>query len=157
MKNKLTLRRYYKHEEPTCLYELAAASYGQSPWRLDQFADDLRGERSLYFVAELAETSRPVGFISCHQILDEVEITNLAVHPSWSRQGIAKALLATLFATVASGEQLTKVFLEVRMSNEKAQQLYLGRGFEEISRRKHYYENPAEDALIMCKILPKLP
>lgn len=157
MKNKLSLRRYYKHENPEPLYDLAGASYGQSPWRLDQFADDLRGERSLYFVAELPEVKQLAGFISCHQILDEVEITNLAVHPSWSRQGIAKALLATLFAEVASGEQLTKVFLEVRVSNEKAQRLYLGRGFKEISRRKHYYENPAEDALIMCKILPKLP
>lgn len=157
MKNKLILRRYYKHEDPELLYDLAGASYGQSPWRLEQFAADLRGERSLYFVANFADVKTPVGFISCHQILDEVEITNLAVHPSWSRQGIAKALLATLFAEVSSGEQLIKVFLEVRVSNEKAQQLYLGSGFEEISRRKHYYENPAEDALIMCKILPKLP
>ncbi|WP_368251490.1 ribosomal protein S18-alanine N-acetyltransferase [Enterococcus sp. 2201sp1_2201st1_B8_2201SCRN_220225] len=154
MKNKLKIRRYFKHEDPQVLFDLAKNAYGKSPWRFDQFAGDLRGERSLYFLAEIEDA---VGFISCHQILDEVEITNLGVHPNWSRQGVAKALLATLFENVASNQELTKVFLEVRLSNEAAQKLYIASGFEVISRRKHYYENPPEDALIMCKIVPKLP
>lgn len=129
------------------LWELAEKSYQfGSPWTKEQFSEDFKNPQSRYlFANEPADA-----FLSYHQILDEIEIYNLAVLPAKKGQGIAKALLSELFVQ-AEKSQATVIFLEVRVSNLTAQNLYLSLGFEVIARRKNYYQNPAEDALIMEK------
>lgn len=67
-------------------YELAAAAYPEgAPWRLATFAADLALPQSCYQL--LVWQQRPIGFISRTTVLDETEITNVAVQPAFQRQG----------------------------------------------------------------------
>ena len=84
------------------------------------------------------------GFIIIETILDEVHVLHMAVDPKFQRKGIGKKLMEKAFEF--SGK---KFFLEVRESNFPAQKLYKGFGFKVISRRKNYYKDNNEDALVM--------
>lgn len=130
-------------------YELAAAAYPEgAPWRLATFAADLALPQSCYQL--LVWQQRPIGFISRTTVLDETEITNVAVQPAFQRQGYARLMLQQTFAQLMTN---TKLFLEVRRSNEPARHLYEQCGFEQISTRRNYYQHPREDALIMRKFI----
>jgi ribosomal-protein-alanine N-acetyltransferase len=72
---------------------------------------------------------------------DEREILNVAVAPEFRRSGVATELISALDAP--------RVFLEVRVSNASARQLYRKLGFEEAGVRRGYYDNPLEDAIVM--------
>ncbi len=90
----------------------------------------------------------PVGFIVTWHIVDEVHIANLAVHPAFRRQGLGRALLRhALEAARRSG--MTSALLEVRAGNAAALALYRAFGFEVVGRRKGYYQDNREDALLM--------
>ena len=82
--------------------------------------------------------------------MDESDMMNVAVHPDFRKQGIANALILGLV------EELRKMgshclTLEVRASNENAISVYRKLDFQEVGRRKNYYRNPREDALILRK------
>lgn len=79
---------------------------------------------------------------------DEGELANLAVAPRARRQGVASRLLEALLEAAAR-EGLRSVFLEVRVSNREAIDLYRKRGFLEVGRRRRYYTRPVEDALVL--------
>jgi ribosomal-protein-alanine N-acetyltransferase len=82
----------------------------------------------------------------------EGELANLAVAPDSRGQGIGRALLAAMLAD-ASNRKTSQIYLEVRESNVAARNLYASQKFEEIGRRKRYYRNPNEDALILRRTL----
>ena len=89
-----------------------------------------------------------VGYIGMKAVLDEADITNVAVDPDRRRQGIGKMLLRELLAK--AGELgIRRIFLEVRVSNTAARALYEQAGFRTVDARKNYYEKPKEDAYIM--------
>jgi ribosomal-protein-alanine N-acetyltransferase len=83
-------------------------------------------------------------------IADEAQLLDIYVEPELRRQGLAEKKLREWFATLAPG---TKVILEVRVSNHPARKLYEKLGFKELYRRKEYYSNPQEDALVMQLVL----
>jgi ribosomal-protein-alanine N-acetyltransferase len=88
------------------------------------------------------------GYLCLWEIGHEIHITNLAVHPRLRRRGLARALLgATLDDARGKGVEL--VFLEVRPTNVEALTLYESLGFRVIGRRKGYYFDTGEDALVM--------
>ena len=92
--------------------------------------------------------SRIVGYICLWQVADELHVTNVAVHPDARRQGIARALLESVFAHArAAGSRV--VILEVRPSNTEAIPLYESFSFRVIGRRRGYYYDTGEDALVM--------
>ena len=104
--------------------------------------------------AQLACAALPVvgwGGIWC--VADEAEIASVCVDPAYRRLGGGTKLLQTLLRQARlSGAQ--NVYLEVRASNQAAQELYRGAGFECIGVRKRYYTNPSEDAVLMrCNIM----
>lgn len=78
----------------------------------------------------------------------EGEIANIATHPAWRGLGVGRSLLREALA--AADEALAEaIFLEVRESNAAARALYAAQGFVQVGRRKQYYQQPAEDALVM--------
>lgn len=79
---------------------------------------------------------------------DEGEIANIAVAPSRQRQGVA-SLLLDVALNFARSHGVTSIYLEVRLSNEPAKTLYESRGFEPVGRRRAYYREPLEDALVL--------
>jgi [ribosomal protein S18]-alanine N-acetyltransferase len=83
-------------------------------------------------------------------ILEEAHIIMLAIHPSFQRQGLGQALLWALLKS-AHDRQLERSTLEVRDSNLAAVSLYKKFGFKEAGRRKRYYEDTGEDALVMWR------
>lgn len=87
------------------------------------------------------------GFLVAHRVHQEWELENIVVVPDARRKGLATMLLRELVsrAQAARGEF---VFLEVRESNAAARAFYVKAGFEETSRRKAYYANPVEDAVL---------
>lgn len=81
-------------------------------------------------------------------ILEEAHITILAIHPPYRRQGLGQFLLITLLET-AIQRQSKWATLEVRLSNQSAQKLYEKLGFIALGKRKKYYQDTGEDALIL--------
>ena len=81
-------------------------------------------------------------------ILEEAHITILAVNPQYHRQGMGTALLYSLIKT-ARDRNLERVTLEVRVSNQAAISLYEKFGFKTAGRRRRYYQDNGEDALIL--------
>lgn len=91
-----------------------------------------------------------VGLGCLWSILDEAHITLLAVHPKYQRGGLGTLLLTALLRrAVLRG--LERATLEVRASNEAARSLYAKFGFQEAGRRRHYYKDTGEDALILWR------
>nr|WP_255699002.1 ribosomal protein S18-alanine N-acetyltransferase [Tychonema sp. BBK16] len=83
-------------------------------------------------------------------ILEEAHIIMLAIHPQFQGQGLGQALLSALLKS-AHDRQLERATLEVRDSNLAAVSLYKKFGFKEAGRRKRYYEDTGEDALVMWR------
>ena len=93
------------------------------------------------------------GFIAARIVGDELHVNNVAVREAYRRSGIGRRLLKEV---LTEGERMgaRQAFLEVRESNEAAQALYARLGFRAIGRRRDYYSQPKEDALIMSLLLP---
>lgn len=104
------------------------------------------------WVAEL--DGRVVGMLVLWMIVDEAHIATLATHPEHRRQGIAEQLLVTAL-DAAHTEGARSALLEVRAGNQAAQGLYRKYGFDVVGRRKQYYKDNNEDAILMT--LNRLP
>lgn len=120
------------------------------PWSRKMLAEELDNECAAFLVAEDAMTGKVVGYAGLLVVADEGYITNVAVFPEYRRQGIA-AQIIQVFINFAMGNRLAFLTLEVRPSNAAAIALYQGFGFEEVGRRKNYYDLPKEDALILTR------
>ena len=75
---------------------------------------------------------------------------NIAVHPDFRRQGVARALILALIGELKKRGSRC-LTLEVRASNDSARTLYESLGFAHVGTRRNYYQNPKEDALILRK------
>jgi ribosomal-protein-alanine N-acetyltransferase len=93
-----------------------------------------------------------VGYAVIWWALDQGELANLAVKEEYRGRGLGAALLERAMAE-ARAHQVESLFLEVRESNRKAQNLYLAWGFMQVAVRRDYYRNPREDALVLLKRL----
>ena len=120
-----------------------------TPWSRNMLAEELDNACSAFLVAVDAN-EKVVGYAGLQVVLDEGYIANIAVFPEHRRKGVAGQLLQ-VFMNFAEADRLAFLTLEVRASNQAAIALYANRGFEEVGRRKNYYEHPKEDAIIMTK------
>ena len=118
------------------------------PWSERSIASELDNKLAFWLVA--MEGENVAGYIGSQTVMDETDMMNVAVHPDFRRRGIAEALVNGLVdALKTQGSHC--LTLEVRASNAPAIALYEKLGFSEIGRRKNYYRNPREDALILRK------
>lgn len=115
--------------------------YETSPWTLEQIASSMSSQDEDYYLAY--EGQELVGFLVVQTVLDEMEILQIAVKANFQRLGIASLLMAAVMDWEGD------IFLEVRESNSAAQALYTRQHFTKIGKRKDYYRNPVEDAVIM--------
>ena len=83
-------------------------------------------------------------------VLDEGQVTNIAVHPDHRRCGLGRRVLETMLEE-AERRGLTEISLEVRASNHAAISLYEQAGFSVVGRRRSFYKQPTEDALVMLR------
>ena len=88
------------------------------------------------------------GFIVARQVGDEAEILNLALIPARRRKGGGGALLKAAMAEFQARD-VSRVFLEVRESNEGGIAFYEKQGFSKTGRRAAYYHDPEEAAIVM--------
>jgi len=130
-------------------------SCGLSLWGWDAYHYELaQGDRQLMLVAldHLTHSNNGskhvAGFIASRYSADELHINNVAVRPQFRRRGIGEALInAVLRAAASRGAR--QALLEVRASNSAAKALYARCGFRMTGKRKNYYREPPEDALLM--------
>ena len=116
------------------------------PWSEESLQGELWNDSAVIIVAE-GEDGSVLGYAGLQTVLDEGYINNVAVDEKYRRQGIADELIA---AFVRFGHaKLAFLTLEVRASNAPAIALYAKHGFAEVGRRKNYYDDPKEDALLM--------
>ena len=131
------------------LEEISVASMSE-PWHE---ADFLSAEKNEFAVIlEAVSDGDPVGYAVGYFAADESELPSIAVSPDCRRLGAGDALLSALFDEVRS-HGAAKMFLEVRESNDAAISLYEKNGFITAGTRKHFYDNPTEDAMVMIKLL----
>ncbi len=93
---------------------------------------------------------RLAAFVSLVVGPEELEIYNIAVHPDLRQTGLGKKLLGRVL-DAAQEHGVTRAILEVRVSNVAALGLYRTLGFVECGRRKAYYADTGEDALVLCR------
>ena len=125
--------------------ELERACFSH-PWSEELLLQELWNDASAVIVAE-GEDGTVLGYAGVSTVLDEGYIDNVAVASQFRRQGVADELIAAL---VRFGRaKLAFLTLEVRASNAPAIALYAKHGFREAGRRKNYYDDPKEDAILM--------
>jgi ribosomal-protein-alanine N-acetyltransferase len=117
------------------------------PWTMSLFLSELglRATRS-YFVAKVGRDV--VGYAGLMVSVDEGHVTTIAVDPAWHRHHIGTRLLLAV-TREAIAKDLNALTLEVRMSNQPAQEMYRRFGFNAVGMRKGYYAETNEDALVM--------
>ena len=131
------------------LKQIAAHAATAAQWSAVEYENLFASTRAQGRTALVVEHNRAVeGFIIARQIDDEWEIENIAIHGPARRLGLGTRLLGAFLDLVREhgGKQ---VFLEVRESNHAARGLYEKWAFVESGRRKMYYHDPPEDAVIL--------
>lgn len=117
------------------------------PWPERSFRFELSDNpASRCWVAEVE--GRIVGMIVVWLLIGEAHVATLATHPNFRRQGIAKRLLSHALQYLTD-EGAQSSFLEVRASNSAAQEMYHKFGYRESGRRRRYYKDNDEDAILM--------
>lgn len=118
------------------------------PWSEQSLESEMNGENSIFLIASEGEV--PIGYVGLSVVLDEGYMGNLAVVEDYRRKGVGRALMKELIDK-SKEQNLAFITLEVRPSNTPAVKLYESLGFKEAGRRKNYYKEPTEDALLLTK------
>ncbi|QZZ20256.1 ribosomal protein S18-alanine N-acetyltransferase [Leptothermofonsia sichuanensis E412] len=127
-------------------------------WTADGYRREIESPNSELLILTCASSppphvcpSAPLLGIGCYwAILEEAHITLLGVIPEYQRQGLGQALFYALLKS-ACLRGLERATLEVRISNQSALALYQKFGFREAGRRKCYYQDTGEDALVLWR------
>jgi [ribosomal protein S18]-alanine N-acetyltransferase len=118
-----------------------------APWPRDAVRDEITA--CAWSTVVKAVLDRAVaGFAMYWTVADERHLQNLAVSPAFRRRGVGDALVRHVVAE-ARRTDAAIVLLEVRESNEAAQRLYAAHGFVPLDRRRGYYQDNGEDAIVM--------
>ena len=118
------------------------------PWSSFAFQSELHNPLSTWIVACDGEVV--AGYVGSQSVMDEADMMNIAVSPTYRRMGVATKLMDAL-QTQLLKRGVGKLSLEVRKSNTAAISLYLQNGFHQVGLRPNYYRHPKEDALILQK------
>ena len=134
-------------DDATAIAEMEVNIFGD-PWGKKDIFSYICSDTGMCFSA--IDGGEVIGYIIGRKIPPEGEIYRIAVRPDKRQRGVGYRLLSYALKT-ERGSGVETVFLEVRESNIPARALYKAYGFNEISIRKNYYQNPTENAVIMIK------
>jgi ribosomal-protein-alanine N-acetyltransferase len=150
MKVDAAIRKMARDDVGACV-EIAADT-GLSAWSTEGFIAELNRPNALAFVAE--SDRRVIGFAIGRMIEADrsAEIYNIGVQTDLHNKGIGSALFRA-FESESRKHIIDSIWLEVRSSNFNAIRFYERHGFREMSTRRGFYSNPADDALVMQKKL----
>lgn len=140
-----------KHGNIDDVAAIEAACFS-TPWSRNAFADAVDSENYEYIVALDGNDGGVAAYAGMQVVLDEAEITNIAVDEHYRGRGIAGKLLEGL-VTLCVRRGVKYLHLEVRESNTAARSLYAKCGFEIDGMRKNFYQKPTENAVLMTKLL----
>ncbi len=137
--------RTMKKADVKSVYEIEVLSF-RTPWSLHSLAGELKNSVAHYTVMEQDGTI--IGYCGMWVLFEEAHITNIAIHPDHRGHGYGKQLLHASMRVAASfgAEMMT---LEVRETNAVAQKMYDEMDFLQQGRRKRYYTDTGEDALLL--------
>jgi len=148
--------RPFSDDDPAAIYSIQLKCPQAAHWRMEDYFQLAHDPFGTVLVAKWMRRICPrvAGFAAFHRVMDEAELRNMAVDPLHQRRGIARALLAAgILELQANG--VSRIFLEVRASNQQAIASYASVGFNSLHTRRDYYHDPAEDAVVMaCNITP---
>ncbi|MFM9873624.1 MAG: ribosomal protein S18-alanine N-acetyltransferase [Fimbriimonadaceae bacterium] len=116
------------------------------PWSEQSFRNELSQDHGIFIIGELGTDL--IGFAGEWIMIDEAHIITVAIAESYRRQGYAEKLITELLLRAVS-KGATCATLEVRASNQAAIELYEKMGFASTGKRKNYYPDNKEDAVIM--------
>ena len=132
------------------IHEIETLSFG-SPWSMNAFRAEVKNPVSQLWAIFLNDRLR--GYI-CFWLVDgEMQLADIAVHPSFRNRGLGQDLLTKMIETGLS-ERAESIWLEVRESNTAARTLYEKSGFVAVGKRRKYYGDSGEDAIVMSLALP---
>ncbi len=140
--------REMKSEDADRVAAIEAASF-PVPWSRQSFWEEASNEQAYYLLA--ISDGEIIGYAGAWLVLDEAQVTNIAVAPAWRGRGVGRLLLTELIARVKV-QGAVRMTLEVRPSNTAALALYDALGFQDCGRRPGYYQDNDEDAVIMWKM-----
>ena len=146
MSGDLVMREFQMEEDADQAAEILRDAAQATPWTAEELnrMGELNGVAA--YVSE--RTTGISGIVIGRTVADEAEILNLAVKRENRRIGEGKKLVQKMLEEfLARG--VSRVFLEVRESNNAAIGFYEHLGFRTIGKRKDYYQEPREAALVM--------
>lgn len=128
-----------------------------TPWGERSFRHEiLENPYASMFVVRRQQSDAIIGFACVWLVDGEMKINSIAVHPDWRDRGIGRRFLRFLL-DYAVTQGCSEATLEVRPSNVSAIALYRSAGFVRVGRRKSYYTDTHEDAVVMHLRLPARP
>ena len=119
------------------------------PWS-EKSLELLLADKNAGFVVCDRTSGRVVAYGGMVVVLDEGQITNIATHPHFRRQGLGERVVRAII-DYASESGLVSISLEVRESNAAAISLYEKLGFVSVGVRKNFYTSPRENGIVMIK------
>ncbi|MCH4188710.1 MAG: ribosomal protein S18-alanine N-acetyltransferase [Megasphaera sp.] len=137
-------------EDADGIYAIEEESFS-IPWSMDSIHRDLANTALTMYDVLVRDDGAIKGYAGLWRVVDEGQITNIALAKDCRGEGYGELLLRVLMEA-AWEKGCTSIFLEVRVSNTVALGLYRKLGYQTVSVRKKYYDDPVEDAYIMsCK------
>ncbi len=144
----LTLRPMAAADVPR-VGQIDMRAFGEGGWPATAFADELHNNRlARYFVLDPGEGRPLQGYLGCWALADALHIVTVAVDPTYQRRGLGEILVQQAL-DLAHKLGVDEVTLECRESNEPALKLYRKYQFKQAGRRRRYYQDNKEDALIL--------
>lgn len=127
--------------------KIEASAYGDHHWSKDSFMSEISNDLAHYYALYNSDNVL-AGYAGCWHIMEEAHITTIAIAPEYRKRYYGQALLKRVIDDCYK-EKIKYITLEVRESNEPAINLYSKYGFTSFGKRKGYYQDNNEDALIM--------
>ena len=133
------------------IFEIDGACSLAAHWSESHYRDVIQQRTRLTLVAD--DNGNVIAFLVASTATEEWELENIAVAPRLQRKGVGRALMKALIDH-AQGSNASEIRQEIRASNLAAHRLGQSMGFVQEGRRKNYYHDPSEDALLFKYLVP---